>query len=159
MARLFTVAISEAIYNNPEDQIWLLNNVYSRIKSLAFVSHSVCNDSYTGYTELIDLLVQVIQASTGLHGYGPQYKEIQEALKSLLIVYASQYSETYIKEARQDYANKQSDFQEELDQIQDKINSDGELELREAYLFFTQYAKDNSSFRLAKSKRSEKKDI
>ena len=115
MARLFTVAISEANYNNTEDQIWLLNNVCSRIKSLATVFHSVSNDSYAGYTELIELLVQVIEASTGLNGYGPQYSEIEKALKSLLVGYESQYSESHIKEARQEYANKQYDFKEGLE--------------------------------------------
>jgi coenzyme F420-reducing hydrogenase gamma subunit len=136
MARLFTVAISEANYNKTEEQIWLLNNVCSRIKSLATVSHSVSNDSYAGYTDLIELLVQVIEASTGLNGYPPQYQEIEKALKSLLVGYESQYSESQIKEARQEYANKQSDFQEELDQIEEKLDCDGGLECNEAWQFF-----------------------
>jgi len=147
MARLFIVAISEANYNKTEDQIWLLNNVCSRIKSLANVSHSVSNDSYAGYTDLIELLVQVIEASTGLNGYGPQYQEIQEALKSLLVGYESQYSESHIKEARQEYANKQSDFQEELDQIEEKLDCDGELENKQVFRFFHRDAKRKSSFR------------
>ncbi len=162
MARLFTVAISEANYNNTKEQIWLLNNVCSRIKALATVSHSVSNDSYAGYTDLIELLVQVIEASTGLKGYPPQYQEIEEALKSLLVGYESQYSESHIKEARQEYANKQSDFQEELDQIEDKINSDCELETREAYRFFHRAAKDRSDKKsrfLYSTKKSGFKDI
>ena len=66
----------------------------------------------------------------------PQYKEIEKALKSLLVGYESQYSESHIKEARQEYANKQSDFQEELDQIEEKLDCDGGLECNEAWQFF-----------------------
>ena len=162
MARLFTVAISEANYNNTKEQIWLLNNICSRIISLATVSHSVSDDSYRGYTDLIALLVQVIEASSGLNGYGPQYQKIEQALKSLLVEYDSQYSESHIKYWRQEYVNKQSDFQEELDQIEDKINSGCELETRESYLFFQRAAQDRSDKKsrfLYRTKKSPFKDI
>ena len=60
MARLFTVAISEANSNPMKEQIWMLNNISSRISSLGEVSHSVRNDTYSGYSEMIELLVQVL---------------------------------------------------------------------------------------------------
>ena len=160
MARLFTVAISEANYNKTEDQIWLLSKVCSRIKALATVSHSVTDDSYAEYTELIELLVQVIDASRGTKGYGPRYQEIDEALKSLLVEYESQYSENQIKNARQKYANKRSDLIEELDQIEDKINSDGELENEQAFRIFHRDAKrESSSRRNTLRKHADERDI
>ena len=77
MARLFTVVISEANSNPTKEQIWMLNNISSRISSLGEVSHSVRNDTYSGYSEMIELLVQVLDASTDtVKGYLPRYQEV-----------------------------------------------------------------------------------
>ena len=65
----------------------------------------------------------------------------------MLVEYESQYSEHQIKNARQKYTDRRSDFFEELDQIEDKINSDGELENEQVFRFFHRDAKRKSSSR------------
>ena len=137
MARLFIAAISEAKSNPTEEQIWMLNNISSRISSLGKVSHSVRNDTYSEYSEMIELLVQVLDASTDtVKGYPPQYQEVRQALTTLLAKYESHHSQEEVEKARESYANKYVEFAMELEEIEQKLNPDGDLDDRRAFHFF-----------------------
>ena len=137
MARLFTVAISEARSNQTEKQIWLLNNISQRIISLGEVSHSVSNDTYGQTTDLIELLVQVIAASTGNPTTrGVDYQGIKKSLYKLLEEYESNFSDEQVKHARKEYADQQDDFQKELENIEESLNSDAHLDDEPVYRFF-----------------------
>ena len=135
MARLFTVAISEANYNNTEQQIWALNHICSRMEFLTTVSHSVSDDTYTGYSGMIELLVQVLDAST-INRYGPRYQEIRETLNALLAKYESPLSEEEVAHVRKSYVNKSDDFDIELAKIEESIDPDGDLEDQPVFHFF-----------------------
>lgn len=148
MARLFTVAISEANNNPTRKQIWLLNNISQRIISLGKVSHSVDNDTCGMTTDLIQLLVQVIAASTGSPNcYGVDYDGIKDCLEKLLIEYESNFPENKVKHARKQYADRQNNFEEELENLEDSINSEGALDDQPAYRFFTGDSKRESILR------------
>ena len=151
MARLFTVAISEANGNQTEKQIWLLNNISQRIISLGEVSHSVSNDTYGMTKDLIQLLVQVIAASTGSPDcYGVDYYGIRDCLEKLLVEYESNFSEKQVKHARQQYADSQDDFQKELEDIEESLNSDSHLDDEPVYRFFEGDSKRESILRRKK---------
>lgn len=145
MARLFTVVISEANSNPTKEQIWMLNNISSRISSLGEVSHSVRNDTYSGYSEMIELLVQVLDASTDtVKGYLPRYQEVRQALTTLLAKYESHQPQEKVEEAHKSYENKYDDFAMELEEIEQKVNPDGDLDDRRAFHFFHEYGKRES---------------
>ena len=147
MARLFTVAISEANSNPTKEQIWMLNNISSRISSLCEVSPSVRNDIYSGYSEMIELLVQVLDldASTDtVKGYLPRYQEVRQALTTLLAKYESHQPQEEVEEANKSYENKYDDFAMELEEIEQKVNPDGDLDDRRAFHFFYEYGKRES---------------
>ena len=157
MARLFTVAISEANYNNTEAQIWALNHICSRMEFLTKVSHSVSDDTYTGYSGMIELLVQVLDAST-INSYGPRYYEIRETLNALLTKYESPLSEEQIEHARKSYTNKSDDFDMELAKIEESIDPDGDLEDQPIFHFLHRdggRGKDWRAYRLKKLREKE----
>jgi hypothetical protein len=158
IARLFTVAISEANYNNTDQQIWLLNNISSRINSLTTVSHSVSNDTYSGYSGMIELLVQVLDASA-FKGYPSQYREVRQALTALLTKYESDMPQEVIEEARKSYGNKYSEFETELEKIEEELNTDGHLEDRSAFYFFHREGKRESTLRRAKRRQCRAEDM
>ena len=136
MARLFTVAISESNSERTEHQIWLLNNICSRINSLATVSHSVRDDTYSGHSQMIELLVQVLDASSINSYSGPRYREIEEALNALLLKYESQFPEEQVERARKSYRNKYDEFERELEELEEVINPDGDLSDEPVFRFF-----------------------
>ena len=153
MARLFTVAISEANSERTEHQIWLLNNICSRINSLATVSHSVRDDTYSGHSQMIELLVQVLDASTINSYSGPRYREIKEALNALLVKYESQLPEEQVECARKSYSNKYDEFERELEEIEEAINPDGDLDDEPAFLFFHKEGKRQRVLRRAQLRK------
>ena len=135
MARLFTVAISESSYNYAKKQIWALNQICSRLNYLKKVSHSVSDDTYSGYSEMIELLVQVLDAST-INNYGPRYYEITETLNALLTKYESPLSEKQVEHARKSYINKSDEFEMELAKIEESIDPNGDLDHEPVFRFF-----------------------
>lgn len=148
MARLFTVAISEANNNATDHQIWLLNRISQRIVSLGTVSHSVSNNSYQETADLIELLVQVIAASTGnKRTYGVDYVGIRDSLKKLLAEYESNFSEAQVKSAQKKYAERQDHFEIELANIEESINSEDALDDWPAFHFFEKNNKRELIFR------------
>ena len=104
------------------------------------------------------MLVQVLDASA-FKGYPPQYREVRQALTALLTKYESDMPQEVIEEARKSYGNKYSEFETELEKIEEELNPDGDLEDRSAFYFFHREGKRESTLRRAKRRKARTEDI
>ncbi|QNJ12859.1 hypothetical protein SynA18461_00199 [Synechococcus sp. A18-46.1] len=80
------------------------------------------------YTNLIHLLIQTIEASgSPRNSLGLNYKEIRETLKGLLAKYEKEWEgHTNIDETRKEYANRQYELEEEVEEIEKTRSKDDE---------------------------------
>ena len=128
MARLYVVALSEQHFDKIEARKWALHKICQRSEYLAEVYHSVRDNSYVQYTDLIHLLIQTIEASgSPKNSLGLNYKEIRETLKGLLAKYEKEWEgHTNLEEIRKEYANRQYKLEEEVEEIEKTRSKDDE---------------------------------